>query len=175
MFKIIVAYEKNRGIGLNNELPWHIPGELRWVSETTTKVADQSKRNALLMGRKTWESIPENLRPLKNRLNMVVSHTLKEDRPGLLIFPTFEEAVEYVNTNSKSIETCFVFGGATIYKQAFEKNIVDEILATEVDESYLASTFFPPIPKNFSVQSVEEVVFPSSLKIKHVVYKKMRN
>ena len=70
---IVAACGKSMGIGLNGELPWRLKSEMKYFAETTTKTKDSDKINAVIMGRKTWESIPAKFRPLKNRLNVILS------------------------------------------------------------------------------------------------------
>ena len=79
-FSLVVAVCKTAtgesGIGLKGGLPWHyIPKEMKHFANTTSHVAEEcsKKKNAVVMGRKTWESIPEGNRPLKNRLNVVLT------------------------------------------------------------------------------------------------------
>ena len=74
-FNLIVAACGNSfGIGYNGELPWRLRSEMKYFAQTTSKVTDPNKRNAVIMGRKTWESIPPKFKPLKNRFNIVLSH-----------------------------------------------------------------------------------------------------
>ena len=70
---IAAACGKSLGIGVNGELPWRLKSEMKYFASTTTKTKDSVKKNAIVMGRKTWESIPLKFRPLKNRLNIVLS------------------------------------------------------------------------------------------------------
>ena len=70
---IVAACGKSLGIGLNGELPWRLKSEMKYFAETTTKTKDIDKMNAVIMGRKTWESIPLKFRPLKNRFNVILS------------------------------------------------------------------------------------------------------
>lgn len=72
-FDLVVACDLNRGIGKENGLPWRLPGDMKQFRELTSSVRDSSKRNAVLMGRKTWESIPTKFRPLPHRVNVVLS------------------------------------------------------------------------------------------------------
>ena len=73
MFNIIVAVDSNNGIGLNNKLPWIIREDLNFFKMMTTG----KKNNVVIMGRKTWESIPEKYKPLANRFNIILSNTLE--------------------------------------------------------------------------------------------------
>jgi dihydrofolate reductase len=72
-FSIIVAATQSRGIGYNGSLPWRISGDMAYFKKVTTETMDKSKRNSVIMGKKTWLSIPEKFRPLSNRLNIVIS------------------------------------------------------------------------------------------------------
>lgn len=151
MIKLIVAYDKDRAIGANNTIPWFIKGELKWVAEETKRVSDKHKVNALIMGRKTWESIPETRRPLVDRINIVVSKTMVSDnQEDLIVCDSLESAISYVKYNTV-IESTFIFGGSSIYKQALEMGIVDIVMATEVQvkKDYVADTFFPELPSSF--------------------------
>ena len=70
---IVAACGKSLGIGLNGELPWKLKSEMKYFAEKTSKTKDIDKINAVIMGRKTWESIPLKFRPLKNRFNVILS------------------------------------------------------------------------------------------------------
>jgi dihydrofolate reductase len=76
---IIIAATKANGIGVNNSLPWHLPKEMKYFFQVTSNAADGQK-NAVIMGRKTWESIPQKRRPLSNRYNIILTRN-----PNLLI------------------------------------------------------------------------------------------
>lgn len=72
-FQMVVAYENARGIGLNGDMPWSLPKDMAYFKSLTTSVKSPGKRNAVVMGRTTWESIPAKFRPLKDRMNIVIS------------------------------------------------------------------------------------------------------
>jgi dihydrofolate reductase len=71
-FTLIVAATKQNGIGRSGTMPWHIPKDLAYFSRVTTN-APATQLNMVLMGRQTWESIPQKFRPLKKRINVVLS------------------------------------------------------------------------------------------------------
>ena len=75
---IIIAATKANGIGVNNNLPWRIPKEMKYFAQVTSNAAD-GQQNAVIMGRKTWESIPKKNRPLSNRFNIVLSRNPNYD------------------------------------------------------------------------------------------------
>ena len=69
---LIVAHDSSRGIGKNGSLPWKLSKEMKYFAAATT-AAPEGKKNAVIMGRTTWESIPAKFRPLKERINVVLS------------------------------------------------------------------------------------------------------
>ena len=72
-FSIIVAFDSKYGIGKNGELAWHLPSDLKHFKEITTAVSNPVKKNAVIMGRKTWDSLPQKFRPLGGRVNMILT------------------------------------------------------------------------------------------------------
>jgi dihydrofolate reductase len=125
MISIIAAMNNERVIGKNNALPWNIPEDLKNFKKLTSG-------NAIIMGRKTYESIG---RPLPNRQNIVVSKTM-EPAEGIEVCRSLEAAV----TAAKS-EEVFVIGGATIYQQALP--FTDRMYLSYVDKKVEGDVFFP--------------------------------
>lgn len=105
--KLIVAVDNQWGIGKNNDLLVSIPEDMKFFRETT-------KNGVVVMGRKTLESFP-NGKPLKNRLNIVLSQTLKVYDENVLYFKSIENLLTYINNNK--LDNVFVIGGGSIYKQ----------------------------------------------------------
>lgn len=145
MIKLIVAHDKNRGIGFKKTIPWFVPGELKWVAETTKKTMDVSKQNALIMGHNTWLSLPEARRPLPGRLNIVISRTASIEQDNVKVCRSLDEAIAYARQED-DIESGFIFGGASIYEQAIDNPLLDELLITVVPGEYPADTYFPALP-----------------------------
>lgn len=131
-FSLIVAMGKHREIGKNNDLLWHLPRDMKFFKETTTG-------NTVVMGRKSWESIPEKFRPLPNRKNIVITRNPDYKAEGATVITHLNELSQYVNEEDK----CFITGGAQIYQLALEKGLIHEMYITQVDESFDADTFFP--------------------------------
>ena len=75
---IIVAATKANGIGINGSLPWRLPKEMKYFAQVTSNAVD-GRRNAVIMGRNTWESIPKKHRPLSNRYNIILSRNANYD------------------------------------------------------------------------------------------------
>lgn len=77
---LIVAHDSSRGIGLNGKLPWRLSKEMKYFAQATSAVPSGSgKQNAVIMGRTTWEGIPKKFRPLKERINVVLSSKTRQD------------------------------------------------------------------------------------------------
>lgn len=72
-FQIVVAATRKLGIGKGGTMPWKLPGDMAYFKELTSRTADPAKQNAVVMGRKTWESIPPKFRPLPGRVNVVLT------------------------------------------------------------------------------------------------------
>ncbi|MDS9466109.1 dihydrofolate reductase [Paracoccus sp. MBLB3053] len=128
MLSLIVARARNSAIGKDNQIPWHSPEDLKMFQRETTG-------GAVIMGRRTWESLP--FKPLKNRLNIVVS------RDGSLaehVAPTVAEAVRMAG--AAGYNRLYGIGGEAIYREMLP--LADRLMLTEVDlEIAEADAFFP--------------------------------
>lgn len=170
LISLIVAHEKKRGIGLEQKIPWLIPGELRWVAQTTKKTKIEGKINALIMGKNTWYSLPVSRRPLIGRLNIVISGTETIPHDDVLTFKSLDAAIAYVNS-SEEIDTGFIFGGASLYNEALKKGYVDEALVGEVQIECESDTFFPEIPEYLTKLSTELEIY-GDIEVVRTVYKR---
>ena len=128
---IVVALDDCNGIGRNNTIPWHIKNDLKFFRHVTTEVNDKTKQNAIIIGRKTFETFPK---PLPNRLNIIVSsnQTLPNTNyPNVKRVSTFNDALKCANDDS-NIENIFIAGGVSIYEEAMKTNLVKRIFLTRV-------------------------------------------
>src|SRR3954452_19830353 len=130
MVSFVVAHARNRVIGRDGGLPWHLPADLRRFRELTTG-------HAVVMGRKTYESLPERFRPLPNRRNLVLSRDPAYVAPGAEVFPDLDSALAACTGD------CFVIGGGTTYAEALR--VADRVYATEIDAEIDGDTFFPEL------------------------------
>ena len=135
MLSLIAALANNRAIGKDNELLWHLPEDMRHFRETT-------RGKPVIMGRKTWESLPESFRPLPGRHNIVVSRNPAYQAPGATLAGSLEDALHQAAAAGAADEV-FVIGGAQLYRQALPRS--HRLYLTEIDESREADTFFPPV------------------------------
>lgn len=123
-YQVVVAATKDMGIGKDGKLPWRLPTDLKFFKEITTKTSDPGKKNAIVMGRKTWESIPLQYRPLPGRLNVVLTRSGISDiaaAENVVICGSMASALELLAASpySTSIEKVFVIGGGQIFRYIF--------------------------------------------------------
>ncbi len=159
---LVVAFDSSRGIGRDGEIPWRIKGEMGWLSRFTKGTVDSNKRNALLMGRKTWDSLPK--KPLPDRCHCVVSRNPPEtvDFDDTFYFQTVSDAKYFIDNNDE-IESTFIFGGSDIYAKALEDDIVDTLVITEIPGDYDCDVFFPSIPNKFNLVNQESIQLEDTL------------
>ncbi|KPJ10890.1 Dihydrofolate reductase [Papilio machaon] len=158
---LIAAACENMGIGVNGTLPWKLKKEMAYFTTMTTKVKDESKLNAVIMGRITWDCIPDKYRPLNNRVNIVMTHHIDEVKAkvpeGVIVVPSLDEAVKYIE-GREDIESTWVIGGSSIYKAAMEHENCGKIYLTEIQRSFDCDAFFPNIDKQqFHLVDEEEI------------------
>lgn len=127
---LIAAMSKNRVIGRDNQLPWRISEDLKFFKEITLG-------KAVLMGRKTFESIG---RPLPKRENLVLSREQGFQIPGANVFESIEKALDFAE-NKLGVEDLMVVGGENLYKQLM--NRADRIYLTLWDKEVAGDSYFP--------------------------------
>lgn len=142
---IIVAVGEKNAIGKNNQLLWHLSGDLKRFKQITIN-------HSVIMGRNTYISLPK--RPLTDRRNIVISHIPEEDCisfTGAEVVSNIEEALKKVAQEDE----VFIIGGAMIYKAFYPR--ADKLYLTQVHKSYDADTFFPEINfEDWDIISEEE-------------------
>ncbi|APA15194.1 hypothetical protein SS1G_08803 [Sclerotinia sclerotiorum 1980 UF-70] len=157
-FTLIVAATNKMGVGKGGGLPWTgLRKEMAYFARVT-KRAGPGKTNAVVMGRKTWESIPPKFRPLANRANYMISRTQTSNSPEVDLGPdahsatSLTDALEKLgsraqsNTNhedEKEIDRVFIIGGGQIYKASLELKEAKRILLTRILEDFECDTYFP--------------------------------
>jgi dihydrofolate reductase len=126
----VVAHSRNRVIGRDGDLPWHLPADLRRFRELTSG-------STVVMGRRTYESLPERFRPLPDRRNLVLSRDPAYTAPGAESFPDLGSALAACSGD------CFVIGGGATYAEAL--SVADRVYATEIDAEVEGDTYFPEL------------------------------
>lgn len=139
MITIIAAMDKNNVIGKDGAIPWYISADLKRFSKLTTG-------NTVVMGRKTFESLPPKYRPLPNRNNIVLTSrpdfkmTLKSSLHGIEICQSLDDLIKIFN--DEMYPEIFIIGGASLYHVGL--SFADKLELTFVDGKYDGDTFFPP-------------------------------
>lgn len=173
---IIAAVDENFGIGKNNSLPWRLPKEYKHFINLTTTTKNPNKINAVLMGRKCWESIPEKYRPLKNRLNIVMTKTwvTPEFVGENLIFINSLDSLNLILESKpyeNLIETIWNIGGKQIYSLGIEHQNLNKIVLTKIDKNFDCDVKFPEINWNeFIEEENGEIVEEKGLCWKAITY-----
>lgn len=130
---LIVAVDKNGGIGKDNQLLWRLPADMKFFREMTTG-------HIVVTGRKNYESIPEKFRPLPNRENAVLTRNADYEAP-CPVFGSLDDCLaHYANETERMV---FIIGGGEIYRQAIATGKIDTFYVTHVDVALEADTFFP--------------------------------
>ena len=132
---MIYARARNGVIGKQGQLPWHLPEDLAHFKRTTLG-------QAVVMGRVTWESLPEKFRPLPGRTNVVVSRQTSFKATGAQVVSSLEAAMALFPTN----EVVWLIGGAQLYAQALP--LVSQIVITEIDADFEGDAFAPSLSTN---------------------------
>ncbi|XP_013602305.1 PREDICTED: bifunctional dihydrofolate reductase-thymidylate synthase 2 isoform X3 [Brassica oleracea var. oleracea] len=149
-YQVVVAATKEMGIGKDGKLPWTLPTDLKFFKELTLTTSDPSKKNAVVMGRKTWESIPTKYRPLSGRLNVVLTRSSGFDianTENVVTCRSIDSALDLLAgpPYRLSIEKVFVIGGGEVLRDSLNGPRCEAIHLTEIDTSVDCDTFVPEI------------------------------
>ena len=161
--KLIYARAANGVIGLNNQMPWHLPEDLAHFKRTTLGCP-------VLMGRKTWESIPAKFRPLPGRANLVITRQADWQADGALVVHSLEEGLSLALAHCPEGKDLWVMGGAEIYAQAAA--IAEEAVVTEIDATFEGDAFAPVLDATWLETSRESHTAASGLKFSFVTYQR---
>lgn len=132
IISLIAARTQNGVIGKNNDLPWHLPDDMKYFMQTTSA-------HYVVMGRKNYDSIPEKFRPLPNRTNIVVTRQVGFTAPQCTIVHSLTDAIQLAEKNHQ--EELFIIGGAEIYQLAMP--FANRLYLTEIQTELEGDTYFP--------------------------------
>jgi dihydrofolate reductase len=168
-FDIIVATDLNRGIGKNNQLPWRISTDLKYFRDLTSSTPVPDVTNAVIMGRKTWESIPAGYRPLKNRVNVVLTRNPDYSLPqGVFKADSLDAALTILSRGP--VDRVFVIGGAQVYAEAMQHEKCGLLYLTLVRHQFDCDAFLPDYRGFFQLASCSEVMMENNLEFCFKVY-----
>lgn len=149
---MIVACCVNNGIGFKSSIPWFIRNDLKYFSKTTKG----DKNNAIIMGRKTWESLPK--RPLPQRHNIILTRNIEIDKQlkkltseNISCFQSSQQALEFCK--KQCFDEVWIIGGTEIYKHFYQyyTNYISKICVTRVNKEYECDVYFPEISEKFKL------------------------
>ncbi|KAM7273482.1 hypothetical protein ACFE04_028146 [Oxalis oulophora] len=182
-YQIVVAATRDMGIGKDGKVPWKLPSDLKFFKEITTTTKDPDKQNAVIMGRKTWESIPTKYQPLPGRLNVVLTRSVGTgiiSTKNVTVCESIPSALELLATHPYclSIENVFVIGGGQLFKETLNAPGCEAIHVTEIETIIECDTFMPQIdmsqfrlsssssPENYYMAYVHDI---DAIQIAHII------
>jgi dihydrofolate reductase len=134
---LVAAVAKNGVIGKNNDLPWHLPDDMKFFMETT-------RNHYVILGRKNYESLPKKYKPLPNRINIIVTRQKDFEAPGCMVVNTIKQAMAVARDNGE--QEAMVIGGSEIYALALP--FADRLYITEIDAEVEGDVRFPDYDKD---------------------------
>ena len=132
LISLIVAASENNVIGRNNQLPWHLPDDMKFFK-------DMTMGHCVIMGRKNYDSIPDKYRPLSGRTNIVITRTHGLKIPLVIVAHSLNEAIE--TAREKKETECFIIGGGEVFKHSM--TLCDRIYLTRIHHHIEGDVFFP--------------------------------
>jgi dihydrofolate reductase len=161
---LIAAVARDGVIGCDNRLPWHLPEDLQHFKRQTLGCP-------VLMGRKTWESLPARFRPLPGRANVVLTRQPDWLAEGALRAASLNDALAQLAGQAR----VYVIGGAELYAQALPH--ADQLVLTEIDASLTGDAHFPAWPRDAFVELARErhhAAAPNDFDFSFVTYQRIR-
>lgn len=156
---LIAAMARNRAIGIDNKLPWRLPEDLKHFKTLTLG-------HHILMGRKTWESLPGKL---PGRTSVVITRSRDLQVPDCIVAHSIEEAIAACSGD----EEVFFIGGAELYRQALD--IADRLYLTEIHQDFEGDAWFPEFdPAQWQESERKPCLSASGLECDFVIYDKKR-
>ena len=158
---LIWAQARNRAIGKNGVMPWHLPEDLAHFKRVTLN-------HPVVMGRKTWDSIPPRFRPLPGRTNIVVTRQPDWNENGAQRTSSLREALQLCENSAQ----VWIIGGAQIYAQALP--LADELVVTEIDADFDGDAHAPAIGPDWREVARERIVAASGLPLSFVIWHRLQ-
>lgn len=157
MISLIVAHDEKRVIGYENQMPWHLPGELQYFKT-------QTMGKPIIMGRKTFESIG---RPLPGRRNIIITRNANYQAEGVETVSSLGEALALV----RDVPEIMIIGGEQIFRLALP--IADRLYITTIHHTFTGDTYFPEYELDFVEVSVQEpIITPNGYSYQYQIFEK---
>jgi len=158
---LIYARARNGVIGKDGVMPWHLPEDLAHFKRTTLN-------HPVIMGRKTWDSLPPRFRPLPGRTNIVITRQSAWQEDGAKRADSLQDALRHC----EGAEKVWVIGGAQIYAHALA--LADEVVATEIDADFEGDAYAPALDESWQATERTAVAAANGLHLSFVTYRKSK-
>ena len=164
---LIVAVDKYFGIAKDGNIPWYLPEDLKYFKDITTNYGDKSSKNVVVMGRKTWDTIPEKFRPLKGRINCILTKNQELISSDILMHyqnaDQFNEGPHYFFSIDQLLvkfrnNNIFIIGGKQIYEYILTKykDRINKIFLTFIKKDFDCDLYLHYIDTNFKLISCDK-------------------
>jgi len=139
---VIWAQAQDRVIGAEGTMPWHVPEDMAYFKQVT-------RGSPVVMGRRTWESLPEAFRPLPGRVNVVITsddaRAQQLSEQGALTASSLDEGIQRAQPHAAETSTVWIMGGGAIYAEAIDKGLARVAAVTQLDLSVEGDTYAPEL------------------------------
>lgn len=156
---LIWAQARHGVIGRDGSMPWHLPEDLAHFKRTTLS-------HPVIMGRKTWDSIPERFRPLPGRRNIVLTRQPDWQAAGAEVASSLNQALQH----AQDADQIWVMGGANVYAQAL--SLADRLVVTEIDADFEGDSFAPAIGPEWQETARETLVTAQGVRLAFVTWQR---
>jgi len=146
MVNVIAAVDDRNGLARNGEIPWHNSEDMKFFKEITIN-------KPVIMGRKTFESLPDAFRPLPNRHNIVISRTFKEEDNLVETATSIRQAIQKAKKHNTDV---FVIGGCSIYWEVLKRNWTDRLYLSRIPGDYKCDQCFPTLGTDWTLQKTKQ-------------------
>ncbi|KAG6604511.1 Thymidylate synthase [Phytophthora cinnamomi] len=176
---VVAALEATGGIGLRQQIPWRLPSDMKHFRALTTAPASASAQHAVIMGRKTWESLPAKVRPMPQRYNVVLtrdaSYRQSQAVPESVgVAASLREALALVQQQGQSVDQVFVIGGGAVYAEALAYAGCSHVHLTRVKGAFECDAFFPleQLQRHFTVTHESELMEENGVQFQFVEWQR---
>lgn len=169
---LIAAIDQKRGLGKNGVLAHSLKQDMQFFKQQTSSTQNSNLQNAVIMGRKTWESIPPKFRPLPNRVNYILTRQPSPNLPNS--FSSLEEAIQDANQRN-DIENIFIIGGSQIYNLSIQSQIPTKILLTQINHDYDCDVFLEDFPEDYKLTNSSDLLKEGNTTFKFLEFQKTQS
>lgn len=169
---VIVGCDVDDGIAKDGKIPWYCKSDLSYFKNVTSHTSSPDKVNAVVMGRKTWESLPAKYRPLPNRLNVILSKsTYNNPTQSTVWISSFNQLQQAIS--SYPVESIWFIGGESVYAQALDLFPITFVYKTVIHKKFNCDQHFLTIPRNYQMRKSSQCVESDGTIVTFEIYKRL--